>query len=197
MWWTFRKDLWKKCFETSLFGFFRYTTRLPRSFYFFRATLMFSVLKRKADSLHSSLPYSFWNKQHIRCLRSWAAFWLGCFARKGAGHGPSLAMVPAWTLPAQRAAAGLFWALLGSVPTCACDLGHKHRVHLPGSGALMFCMACAALPFPNPAPGLEKPLNESPYDLLAGQTITMPSRAPGQEGFCWSHKYSLACFSQR
>lgn len=35
-------------------------------------------------------------------------------------------------------------------------------------------MACAPLPFPNPAPGLEKPFNETRYDLLAGQGFADP-----------------------
>lgn len=139
---------------------------------------MFSVLKRKADSPRSPLPHpaASGTSSASGACESWAAFWLGCFAEEGAGCVP-------WQQP--LGAGGR--SLLPPYPrpaTPAPGSGHEHSVHLTSSRTLTFSAACAALTFLNPAPGLEKPLNETHGNLLAGQTIRIPFRAPRQEGFC-------------
>lgn len=142
----FREDPWKEYFETSLFRFFKYTKSLSRSFQIFRATLMFPLLKRKADSPHTTPPCCFWTSCTSGACDRGLLFALGALLRK------ELDMFTCCSACGDS-------TILGERPGMpALGSQSERRVHLThSSGALAFSTACTALLFCNPAPGLEKP----------------------------------------
>lgn len=197
---VFRKGLWKESSETDPLCFFKHTESVcPEAFNFSGHLWCFLSRRGERPPLLAALYPTL---LPVR-LRSPAAFWLGCSDGRGAGcvpprsRGRTLSCRAlsqrVWTLPPGKAAARRRWQRLAPflpAPRDAAEL----RAQLPGSRALTFPTARPALTFPNPAPGVGKPLRATQRDLLAGQAVRIPFRVPGQEGFCWFSVRPLDCF---
>lgn len=79
-----------------------------------------------------------WNKQHIRCLQSWAALGLGCFALKGVEVSPCLSpCLPGLCQPGEHpgTAVPLFVTMSAQTlpPRDGCPLACHHVWTLPSS----------------------------------------------------------------
>lgn len=160
---------------------------------------MFSVPERRAASPpRSPLPHPAACAAAISgCFLAGLLWWERGWVRPPRSRGRTLSCRALsqrlWTLPPGKAAARRRWQRLAPflpAPRDAAEL----RAQLPGSRALTFPTARPALTFPNPAPGVGKPLRATQRDLLAGQAVRIPFRVPGQEGFCWFSVRPLDCF---
>lgn len=155
---------------------------------------MFSVLKRKADSPCSLLahPAASGTSSASGACDHGLLFGSGALLRKGLDTSPRLLWCLFELHHPGRAAAGC--RRLFSAPSLPAPRDARPRLGTGAQGSpyrqrgpdIFHSLLCSPLPFLNPAPGLEKPLNETHCNLLAGQKIMMPFRAPRQEGFCWS-----------